>query len=131
MDVNFLSVVVAGVVAFLLGALWYAPFLFGKQWQAQTGKEWSTAQNVGLSYGITFVGFVLLAWAMAVFMSQGGVIGVDGGIKTALLFYLFVVAPLMLSQTMFGDQKIRLFLIDASYRLVSTLLIGVIIGFWA
>ncbi len=28
--INFWAVIVAAVVAFVLGALWYGPFLFGK-----------------------------------------------------------------------------------------------------
>ena len=45
---NIWAILVATVSAFLLGALWYAPFLFGKAWQRANGfGETSPATNMG------------------------------------------------------------------------------------
>jgi len=34
MAINYLAVLVATVVNFVLGGLWYSPLLFGKKWMA-------------------------------------------------------------------------------------------------
>ena len=35
--INFLAVIVAALAAFGLGAVWYSPLLFAKQWVAFNG----------------------------------------------------------------------------------------------
>jgi hypothetical protein len=37
-EINYLAVIVAAVVAFGLGALWYAPPVLGKRWMQLTGR---------------------------------------------------------------------------------------------
>ena len=32
---NYLAVLVAGIVIFMIGGLWYSPVLFAKPWMAQ------------------------------------------------------------------------------------------------
>jgi hypothetical protein len=36
-SINILAVILAAIVAFVLGALWYSPILFGKIWQKEIG----------------------------------------------------------------------------------------------
>jgi hypothetical protein len=36
-QLNFLAILVAAVAAFVLGALWYSPVLFAKQWMKAHG----------------------------------------------------------------------------------------------
>jgi hypothetical protein len=36
-NINILSVLVAGVASWLIGALWYSPLLFSKRWQKELG----------------------------------------------------------------------------------------------
>ena len=38
MHVNFVAVLVTGVVIFVLGGLWYSPVLFARRWVALMGK---------------------------------------------------------------------------------------------
>jgi Na+/glutamate symporter len=38
-DVNYLAILVCGVVFMVLGALWYSPILFGKKWMTFIGKS--------------------------------------------------------------------------------------------
>ena len=44
---NYLAVLVAGLVIFLLGGLWYSPALFAKKWIAENeaGRPWFDAQR--------------------------------------------------------------------------------------
>ena len=39
MDVNWLAVGVGTVIAFMLGAAWYSPKMFGKKWAEGVGLE--------------------------------------------------------------------------------------------
>ena len=130
--VNYLAVLVAAVVGFMPGALWYSPALFGKQWQALTGVSDEAAKAMGLKpFFITFIGMLLLTYGMARVMNLAGLSGLQGGVMIAALVWLLFLAPLMLSQTVFQNQKVKLWGIDVGYRFVSTLIIGVILGVWS
>ena len=37
LHINILAVIVAGIVTFGIGALWYSPLLFGKHWMQFNG----------------------------------------------------------------------------------------------
>ena len=43
MHVNFLAVLVTGIVIFVLGGLWYSPVLFARRWVALMGKTEAVA----------------------------------------------------------------------------------------
>jgi len=74
LGVNYLAVVVAAVVAFVMGGLWYSPLLFGKPWAelrvidsagaggAQMRPPEILAEFVrSLIVAIVFAGFVVLS----------------------------------------------------------------------
>lgn len=46
-EINYLAVIVAAVVGFGIGALWYAPAVLGKRWMQLTGRmpEKATGEN--------------------------------------------------------------------------------------
>ena len=57
-SINYLAVVVSAISAFVIGALWYAPFLFGKAWQAETGlSDEDLKAGMGKTFGGSFVPF--------------------------------------------------------------------------
>ena len=69
--INWLAILVAAIVIFALGGLWYSPILFAKRWIALQGRteEQMRAQaasaNMPLMYASAFVTGLLVAWAMA------------------------------------------------------------------
>jgi hypothetical protein len=130
-QVNYLAVLAAAVVSFAVGPLWYGP-LFGKQWMALTGISEESAAEAGMKPLIfTFIGFLFLAYAIARIMSFGMMTGIAMGLMVAVLAWLLIMAPLMLSQTLYQGQPVKLFVIDSSFRLVTTLIMGIILGLWS
>ena len=73
---NYLAVLVAGIVIFLLGGLWYSPILFAKKWIALQGKTeeqlraGTAGSNMPLMYLSAFICGLIIAWAMAVLASH-------------------------------------------------------------
>ena len=82
-------------------------------------------------FTITFIGFVMLAYGIAWIMSYGGLHGIWWGAMLAMLIWITVIAPLMLSQTLYHNQPVKLWAIDAGFRLINTLIMGLIIGLWS
>ena len=73
-NVNYLAVLVAGVIAFVIGALWYT-VLFGKKWRDLQGiteekmKEMQTKMNPPIFFGGMLVSYFVMAYAMAVVLT--------------------------------------------------------------
>ena len=69
--VNYLAVLVTGIVIFALGGLWYSPVLFVKKWLALQGRtvEQERAQaasaNMPVMYLSAFITALITTWVMA------------------------------------------------------------------
>src|SRR6476620_2991462 len=62
---NYLAILVAAIVAFLIGGLWYSPMLFAKQWMAahaHTPEDVAKMKaDAPRAYAISFVAFLVMA----------------------------------------------------------------------
>jgi hypothetical protein len=132
--VNWLAVLVAAVVAFGFGALYYSPLLLGKAWTAAHGytpEQLAEMQkSAGMAYGVTFVCWLVMAAAVAVILHRVGAQTLVGGLKVAALCWLGFAVPVGLSQQAFGGRKYAAWALDAGYQLVSLLLMGVVLALW-
>ena len=132
--VNYPAVLVAGVAAFLLGAIWYSPALFARQWMAAHGhtpeRIAAMKQTMARTYAISFVCFLVTAWVMAVLVSRVGVMGVLGGVKLGGITWLGFAATIGLTSNLYSEKPLAVYLIDAGYQLVYLILMGVILAVW-
>jgi hypothetical protein len=132
--INYLAAVVAAVVAFAIGGLWYSPFLFAKQWVNAHGYSEEQVKEMqkgaGKAYGISILCQLLIALAIAVLVSYLHLTRCTQGLKLGFLVWAGFAVPLGLMATMFTDKKITVFLIDTGYQLVYLLLMGAIITVW-
>lgn len=130
-SVNYLAVLVAAIVGFGIGPLWYGP-LFGKKWMELNGITEEDAEGASATpFIFTFIGFFFLAYAIARIMSFGGYSGAWWGVVMGFFVWFLIMAPLMLSQTLYQMGSVKAWRIDTAYRGVSALLMGLIIGVWS
>ena len=135
--INYLAIVVCGVVAMALGFLWYGP-LFGKEWMKLVGmtQEKMTQAKKGMTktYTISFLSSLVMAYALAhfVWFTAPGAGTVLVGIKTGIWAWVGFVATTSLSSYLYTAEKkpTRLYLIDTGYYLVLLVLMGVILAVW-
>ena len=141
--VNYLAVLVAGIVIFLLGGLWYSPILFAKKWIALQGKTeeqvkaGAAGSNMPLMYLSAFICSLIIAWAMAVlgncFMPPSAM-GVGDwilrGAKLGLFTWFGFAFPTSYATALFSMKPKQLWLIDSGYNLVSFVLAGIILYGW-
>ena len=127
--INWLSVLVAAVSAFLIGGIWYGP-LFGRAWMRafkfseEDLKKRSIPKVFGLSLLLAFVAALNLemfigAQADAVYGIMAGFFAGLGWVATMLgILYLFEM------------QSLKAFLINAGYCTVALTAMGAILGAW-
>ena len=132
--INFLAVLVAAVVAFLIGGLWYSPLLFAKHWVKAHGynDEQVAAMQKGAAkaYTVTLVCQFLIALAFAVLIGYFNLHRCVQGLKLGLLVWAGFAVPLGLMAHMFSQKRIAVLCIDAGYQFVYLLLIGAILTVW-
>jgi Protein of unknown function (DUF1761) len=133
-EVNYLAILVAAVAAFVLGAVWYSPMLFGRPWLRARG--WSPdrteqmREGIGRSYGIAFVCYLVMASVLAMLFSFAGFLGATDGLWLGFLCWLGFAATIGLTRHLFSDRPFWLYLIDVTFQLAYLLAMGGIIGMW-
>lgn len=124
-EVNWIAVLIAAVSAFALGALWYAPPVFGRKWMQLTGME-QPQRHPGITFG---VGFILSLVAAAVFaMFLGPDVSMAFGTAAGFAAGLFWVGTSFGINYLFEEKPLGLWLINAGYHTIQFTLYGFIIG---
>ena len=127
--VNWWAIFTATALAFVLGGLWYGP-LFGAAWLDAIGKTEADLEPSATPFVVSFFAALLTAVVLALLLVP---LQVDGWLDGALLG-LFVgvgfIATAMASDASFCRWGLKLFLIQSGYRVVYSVLIGGILGYW-
>jgi hypothetical protein len=128
--VNIWAVLVAGIVFWLVGGLWYA-VLFGNQWMAAMGKRMDQITPSPVwQYALTFAMELVIAAAIAWVTSRTGELNVKRGVRVALGMWLGLVAPTFVITYGFEQRPWTLYWINIGQFLVGMLLCGLIVGAW-
>jgi len=134
-NVNILAVVVAAVATFLLGAVWYSPILFAKQWMHAHGytpekAEEMKKKGMARAYAVAGVCYVVMAYVLALLASYTQAASFGQGLWLGFLAWLGFAATLGLTANMFSDKPVAVWVIDAGYQLAYLLVMGVIVSVW-
>jgi hypothetical protein len=132
---NWLAVLVAAAIAFLLGGAWYRPALFGRAWieaQGLTDEQLKALRrSAPRRYGLIAVLQLLMAYAVARLLVHWHVAGgVADGILVALLVWVGFVLTTGLISALLAGRRLTAFAIDAGYQLVCLLAMGIVLGIW-
>src|SRR5436305_1294649 len=89
--INYLAVLVAAIVIFVVGGLWYSPLLFAKRWialQNRTEEQMraqAAASNMPLMYLSAFICAFIQAWVLAMVIGHMSQVA-EMGIAHAAIF---------------------------------------------
>ena len=129
-EFHYPAVLVATLVSFALGGLWYSPLLFARAWMREAGlDEARLAQaNMGRIFGLAFLCNLVMAFNLAAFI----------GAKASLAFGLFAgfatglgwIAMALAVVYAFERRSAKLWLINGGYQVLALSLMGAIIGGW-
>jgi hypothetical protein len=128
---NFLPIIVATVVYFMLGAVWYSPALFSKSWSAMQPEDvMKEKSNLPIMLSMTFVLNFVISIAMALLVALTNTGTIIGGAKLGLLTGAGFSATTMGINYLYGKRSFKLFLIDGGYHIVGICLIGALLAVW-
>jgi len=131
MGINYLAVIVAALSGFAVGAIWYGP-LFGKQWILVAGPVTEEPPRVNAPgvYALTFVLSLLAAVVLAIVVHLVHASGVIAGARIGFLLWLGFILTVRVTEALFNGTNMRLVMIDAGYRLIWVVVMGVILSVW-
>ncbi len=131
MDINYLSVLLAALSAFFLGAIWYTA-IFAKPWQKLIGMSdkgkgsKSTSETPGLGRLLisSLVLWLGMAYVLAWFLSKND----TNSLLTGLAAGFGVSALSFGNNYLFEGKPFSLWLINAGYNTVAFTIMSLIIG---
>ena len=131
---NWLAIIIAAVVALLIGGLWYSPLMFAKAWVKAHGyspeKLAAMQAKAPRTYGLSFLCFLLMAFVLHIFVAHLGAESALMGANWGAHAWLGFALPLGLTAHLYSDKPLAAFLIDSSYQLVFLTTMGAILAGW-
>ncbi len=131
-SMNYIAVVVVAAISFILGALWYSPFLFYKPWLKAFGKTEEEIKSgiKPVTYVLTFVAWLIASYVLAVFVDYSGSPTFGYGMLAGFLCWFGFAAATSLIHHLFAQRPLEMWLIDTGYVLVAFLISGGILAIW-
>ena len=129
--VNYLAVVVAAVIALVIGFIWYSPPVFGNRWMAYLGTTQAQLGNpgpTGMAVGI--VASLLNAWVLAVLSLNLGGKSITDGIMLGALAWLGFMATITAAQISFEKKPWGLWVLNNAHNLLIQVLMAVVVTIW-
>ncbi len=129
--INYLAVLAAGVVAWIVGGVWYSRPVLGLRWMNLAGvSEEQTQQGAIVNFIVGLILAILTALFLAFVLQALGASTVLDGIVGGLLVWLgFLAIPAFLG-VVYEKRPVALYALNQGYYFVGFLLMGIILAVW-
>lgn len=132
-DLNWLAVIVAALAYFMLGALWYAPPIFGNAWMKAAGLSMEGEGPGPAIYVAPFVGALVATIATAMLAMATASDTASEGLVLGIVIAVGFAATLIGTTAVFESTKpnaARWAMISAGYHAVGIVIAAVIMSTW-
>jgi len=128
--INWLAVVVAGLSAFAVGGIWYAPAVFGNAWMADSNLTPEQVQKGSKAriFGFTAIFSLIMAANLGIFLADAKT-DIAWGATAGFLAGIWTFSAILI-HSLFELKSWRYIFINGGYSLISLTLMGAIIGLW-
>lgn len=132
--VNYLAVLVAAIVVFVLGWLYYSPLLFYKPWMRARGLDpdaaMAGAKMPGGKLVIELLRCLVLAFIIAHLISALGIVNWMIAAHLGLLLWIGFPVVLLTGSVIWENVPVKVAVIHAGDWLVKMLVISIIVSVW-
>jgi hypothetical protein len=135
MKIKYPAVLVAALVHYILGGLWYSPLLFGNKfvqiinWPPDKLAEIERQSHVK-ELAIALVTSLVLVYILAHFVQYTKATTAMAGIQTAFWLWLGFIVTTQLATVIFEQRPLGLYLLNIGYQFVGCALAGAILAVW-
>src|ERR1700730_3526625 len=132
--VNYTAVFVAAIAVFVLGWLWYSPFLFYKPWMRARGIDpvaaMAGAKMPGGKLVIELLRCIVLAYVIARFAALLGISSWMGAVHFGFLLWIGFPVILLIGSVLWDNTPVKVAAIHSGDWLVKMLVIQIIVTVW-
>lgn len=128
LNVNWLEVIVGGIIFMAIGFVGYSLPVFGRAWMAAMGKTEQELGSPGPGYALTFGGALVASYVLSRVVTLAGVVSLFDGAIAGLVVGVGFVATAFAAESIFSGRSSRLYFINAGYQVVSLLVIGAVMA---
>jgi len=132
-EVTFFPVLAAAVASVLIGWVWFNPNVFGSAWMRMTGITPEMAEKgkkrMPMMALAGLIATMLIAYVMNYFGIAWGVYDWIGAVQLGFWCWVGFVAPTMLGIVLWDQKPFTLYLINASFWLVSFIVMALTLLF--
>ncbi len=131
-EINYLAVLVSGIIIFVLGGLWYSPGLFGKAWMSVIEKSEEELKKTAKpgNYLVAFMQGLITAYILSIFISWANAGTIGNGAWTGFMCWFGFAGFTTYVQYTFAGRNVKLWMIDSGHTLVSFVVSGIILALW-
>lgn len=126
--INPITIIIAGLIHFAIGMIWYSPMFFGKMWL-----ELSGVKEMKLGLGVLLLGIIgslVTAFVLGCVVAFSGAQTPLDGVIIGTLMEIGFIATLLLGDMLFEKRPFKLFVLRNAYNLVALGVTGSIIAVW-
>lgn len=137
-SMNYIAILVASVVVFLLGWLWFSPVLFGNIWM-KLNKISSSQMKAAKAKGMKgmmpqmlwgFLSTVVMVWVLNMVIEYSSASTIMDAVSVSFFVWLGFIATTMLGMVLWERKPFALYVITSTHYLVSLIIAGIILVMW-
>jgi hypothetical protein len=128
--INWLAVIAAALSAFIVGGIWYSPFLFCNPWMTDSNltEDQIKQGHKGRIFGFTALFSLIMAANLAAFLATPTTTA-SWGAEAGFLAGIWTFCAIAI-HSLFELRSWRHIFINGGYSVVSLTLMGLILGCW-
>lgn len=127
---NWIAILVAGLAAWIVGAIWYSPPLFGRRWAATLGMKLEEGGNLAAILVSGLVISIVGAAFLRLFLGFAGATGLVDAILLALILWLAFIFLPNIPGTLFAKQSWKGLAIVQAEHAVAMAAMGAVLVSW-
>jgi hypothetical protein len=127
---NYPAIIVAALLSFVVGGVWYSPLLFVKAWMKEAGLDDAALKRAKPAkvFGLAFLCSLVMAFNLSAFLGAKATLafGAMAGLAAGLGWVAMSLGIIYL----FELRSLKLWLINGGCQVVTYTLMGAVIGGW-
>lgn len=128
---NYLAILVSSFVYFFIGALWYSPLLFSKEWVKHVGRtEEQLRSGSRIIFLYTFIALIIICFVTSFIVWFLGTRDTFSAVKLGLFLSFGYTSTIIAINNWYGQRSVKLTLIDAGYHIIGIVSATIILSIW-
>mgnify|MGYP000644408064 CR=1 FL=1 len=126
-----LHVLVAAVLNFIVGAIWYTPSVFGNVWMKEAGIQKDSMDKKHMTNAMitSFICYLVTAFVLFRFLQMTSR-NLTDVVSVVLMVWVGFVAAVRLSHYVYERKSFKLFLLTSLHDLAGLIVMALVFWFW-